>query len=362
MGTEGELVHVQPAMLAGLSPATLIEAATEIATELRKVIDQQGLAVDLGSEAQPSEHVKIEGWLTAGAMVQTFPHIIYSETIRDTEGRLVGFKATAQAKTLEGRIVATADALCTRDEKQRIRRGKRAGTEWYPWADKPAHQVLSMAETRAASKVMGFACRWIITMAGYSGTPAEEVVTEEPPEDGEDRPAGPTMATDPELTETVAPEVAREEAATRERVGKASAAAGKLARDPATRRRAATERPARVDVGGAAGKLVLLPWDEFFQRHGINAAQAASIIRSRYPDALKPEGGEAASWPAVVKEGEALPEGGTATQQQAAASAANELQRAAVKLTSLEPNSALAAQDVLVTIMQDLPQTKGEAG
>jgi hypothetical protein len=341
-----ELVQVQPAMLAGLSPATLIEAATEIATELRKVIDRQGLAVDLGTEDRPSEHVKIEGWLTAGAMVQTFPHIIFSETIRDTEGRLVGFKATAQAKTLEGRIVATADALCTRDEKQRIKKGKRAGTEWYPWAEKPAHQVLSMAETRAASKVMGFACRWIITMAGYSGTPAEEVISEEPPDDEGEPPTGPTMETDPELTQAVAPEVARQ-------------GSGRAARDPATRARAARGRAGNVSVAEAAGKLVLLPWDEFFRANGINAAQAASIIRSRYPDALKPEGAERQDWPAVYQEGDELPSGGKASRHEAASSAANELQRAAAKLTHLEPERALAAQRMLVEIMADLPQAQG---
>jgi hypothetical protein len=341
-----ELVQVQPAMLAGLSPATLVEAATAIATELKKVIEAQGLVVEMGTEANPSPHVVIEGWLTAGAMVQTFPHVVHTEPMRDAAGLLTGFKATAEARTLDGRHVATADALCTRDEKQTIKKGKRAGTVWYPWKDRPAHQVMSMAETRAASKVMGFACRWIITMAGYSGTPAEEVTSEEPPDDEGEPPTGPTMETDPELTQAVAPEVARQ-------------GSGRPARDPATRARAARSRPGRMSVAEAAGSLVLLPWDEFFQAHGINAAQAASIIRSRFSDALKPEGAERQDWPAVYQEGDELPSGGKASRHEAASSAANELQRAAAKLTHLEPERALAAQQMLVEIMADLPQAQG---
>jgi hypothetical protein len=39
-----------------------------------------------------------------------------------------------------------------------------------------------MAQTRATSKALGSVLRWIVTLSGYSGTPAEEMPTETPPE------------------------------------------------------------------------------------------------------------------------------------------------------------------------------------
>lgn len=339
-----ELVQTEPrAMLAGMPAAELVQAATEVAEVLGRVIRSQRLMVNMGTDERPSEHVLIEGWLTAGAMLQTFPHVVRTEAMRDTEGRLTGFKAVAEARTLDGRTVSTAEALCTRDEKVTIKRGRRAGTTWFRWEQAPAHQLMSMAETRAASKAMGFALRWIITMAGFSGTPAEEMEQEpEQPEEPEPQGEKGYLEDDPELRRAVAPETE----------------AKKAPRDPATRKRAAraATRPVPRQPSEAEAVPKPVPWEEFFRRHGIVAAQAVSIIRSAHPTALGPEEDEAETWPKVLELGEELPEGGKAEENHVAASRANEVQRAASKLTNLDPARAVAAQEMLVSIMREEKQ------
>jgi len=42
------------------------------------------------------------------------------------------------------------------------------------WSDKPLAQVASMAGTRAASKALRIGLSWVVVLAGYNPTPAEE--------------------------------------------------------------------------------------------------------------------------------------------------------------------------------------------
>jgi hypothetical protein len=51
------------------------------------------------------------------------------------------------------------------------------------WANKPEFQLMSMAQTRAAGKVLRLLLGWIVTLAGYEPTPAEEMVIEDPAPD-----------------------------------------------------------------------------------------------------------------------------------------------------------------------------------
>jgi hypothetical protein len=49
------------------------------------------------------------------------------------------------------------------------------------WRGKPEFQLASMAQTRAAGKVLRLLLGWIVTLAGYEPTPAEEMVHEPTP-------------------------------------------------------------------------------------------------------------------------------------------------------------------------------------
>jgi hypothetical protein len=82
-----------------------------------------------------------------------------------------GYEASFEARTLTGAVVGGAEAVCKR-------------TEGKPWTWGADYALKSMAQTRATSKALGSALRFIITMAGYSGTPVEEMDDVAPVETG----------------------------------------------------------------------------------------------------------------------------------------------------------------------------------
>jgi hypothetical protein len=73
-----------------------------------------------------------------------------------------GYEAEVElVKVGTGEVVSRASALCLRDEPR--------------WRDQPEYAIRSMAVTRAAGKAFRLAFAWIMGLAGYEGTPAEEV-------------------------------------------------------------------------------------------------------------------------------------------------------------------------------------------
>ena len=75
-----------------------------------------------------------------------------------------GFKAHADLINKDGIVVGGAEAYCMQDEPN--------------WRSKPLFQLASMAQTRAASKSISNRYRWVVAMAGYGTTPAEEIPDE----------------------------------------------------------------------------------------------------------------------------------------------------------------------------------------
>ena len=157
----GEIVeaHVvqEPAHPANLfntdDPVEVVERAARVADALRDVIVQRKLYKDI----QGKPHVQVEGWQTLGAMLGV------TAICTDTEPVDGGWKATVEARTLDGRVIGRADALCTKHEK----RG--------PWKSADDYARLSMAQTRATSKALKGPLGFVISLAGYATTPAEEM-------------------------------------------------------------------------------------------------------------------------------------------------------------------------------------------
>jgi hypothetical protein len=137
-------------------PVEVLQAAREVASALGPALRDGGMLQRIGQ----GEHVKIEGWQTLGAMVGVSAHTIWSRELEDG----TGWEARAEARTLDGRIVGTAEAMCTKAERN--------------WARRESHELRSMAQTRAMSKALAAPLRFIVTLSGLSGTPAEEVTAE----------------------------------------------------------------------------------------------------------------------------------------------------------------------------------------
>jgi hypothetical protein len=207
------------AIVAGANAAERIVAATEIATQLDKIIAAQGLRTKIGrkkiTNAQGRDewvdafHIDIEGWQTLAAFLElavvpawsrmvtdpatreplrsryTVRRDVYAKgTTRDAikngsaiverveTAEVEGFSWEARVEVFkDGALVSAGESMCTREEES--------------WREAEDQRLRSMAQTRAASKAIAGVARWIVSLAGYAGGP-------------DDQPAAPAVAS-PEL-------------------------------------------------------------------------------------------------------------------------------------------------------------------
>lgn len=141
-------------------PQQIVARYSEVAQTIGSLIEKQKLYVAIGGR----KHVRIEGWQALGAPLGIFAQVEGSERIRD--GDRWGYEASAVAHRLSGETVSAADAECWSDEQN--------------WQGKPDFQIRSMAQTRACAKALRLALGFVMAMAGYEATPAEEMVSERP--------------------------------------------------------------------------------------------------------------------------------------------------------------------------------------
>jgi hypothetical protein len=151
-------------------PNEVIQMAGKVATGLKDVLVKQRLTQRIGS----SDHVKVEGWQTLGSMVGCFPvkegeveEIPWPSSIPTAlqqakqDGKCFGFRASYRVQTLSGAVVGGGEADCRRTESK--------------WKDRDDYALKSMAQTRAQAKALKAPLGFIVTMAGYEATPAEEM-------------------------------------------------------------------------------------------------------------------------------------------------------------------------------------------
>jgi hypothetical protein len=159
---DGEVIEEQqPITLFGTTdPVAVVERASTAATALADVIRTRRLFKHIGTH----DYVFVEGWTLLGSMLGVFAEVEWSRVM---EG---GWEARAVARTLGGRTVGAAEAMCTRTEPK--------------WKTSDAYAIRSMAQTRAVSKALRLPLGFIMELAGYSATPAEELTADEQPGQG----------------------------------------------------------------------------------------------------------------------------------------------------------------------------------
>jgi len=143
-----------------LSPQEQVNKASEMAQVLQGVVNQAGLSKKFGGQ---KEHLFFEAWQTIGQFFQCTPVTEWTKAIKDGES-IVGYEARVNVVNGDGRIIATAESMCMRDEPN--------------WKNKPLYAMRSMAQTRTAGKALRSVFAWVAVLAGYSGTPAEEMDVE----------------------------------------------------------------------------------------------------------------------------------------------------------------------------------------
>jgi hypothetical protein len=140
------------------SSSAVVERATIIAKELANIINTRKLYTVISRR----KFVQVEGWTTLGAMLGVMPREDSVLHVRDDDFDY--FDATVSLiRTSDGAVVGRASAICGTDEKT--------------WANRPAYARRSMAVTRATGKAFRLGFSWIMTLAGYEPTPAEEMPT-----------------------------------------------------------------------------------------------------------------------------------------------------------------------------------------
>ena len=145
-----------------------IGVATNVANCLKNLVVSQGLVVTGLNPKQPeAEYVTVEGWEVLGTMLGIVPDTKIVEEMKNDKGRTIGFKARAtlyqnpvldDGKIVGGTVLSTAEAYCTRDDLQ-----------------KKFFSMASMAQTRALGKAYRMALSWIVKMAGFEATYAEDM-------------------------------------------------------------------------------------------------------------------------------------------------------------------------------------------
>lgn len=138
-------------------PHKVLSMGQKMAKALKQVLTQNRWTVKIGS----SEHLRFEAWQTLGSFFGYVPTVLKVEEIREGN-KVMGYLCVGGVKRLrDGVIVSEAEATCMRDEPN--------------WKNKPLFQLRSMAQTRACAKALRLCFSWIVTLAGYDPTPAEEV-------------------------------------------------------------------------------------------------------------------------------------------------------------------------------------------
>jgi hypothetical protein len=156
---QGEIVLTEPDVRLGSLQTTgaddVIYQASIIAKSLADVVNDRKLYNVISGK----KHVRVEGWTTLGAMLGILPREVDDKTIRLEDG---SYKAYVElVRISDGAIVGGASSICGMDEKT--------------WKNRPEYARQSMAVTRATGKAFRLGFSWIMTLAGYEATPAEEM-------------------------------------------------------------------------------------------------------------------------------------------------------------------------------------------
>ena len=138
-------------------PQSVITRAVELAKSLADIVNQLQLYVEFrNKKGIMVKYVYVEGWEVLGGMLGIGAHEVSS--IQREDGAYI-----AEVKLIrhsDGAIVGRGSAICGMDED---------------WGGRKEYTRKSMATTRATGKAYRIAFSWIMRLAGYEPTPAEEM-------------------------------------------------------------------------------------------------------------------------------------------------------------------------------------------
>jgi len=139
-----------------------------VAKKLQDFVDKQQLSIEIAGK----RYVLMEGWQFVAALDNVIPKVVrvenlseeYEETLPN--GQIVKRKeikwlAEVEVYDKNGNVISKGFGLASSKE------AKRKGQDEYA--------ILSMAQTRAIAKALRNRYGWLMKLAGYEPTPAEEI-------------------------------------------------------------------------------------------------------------------------------------------------------------------------------------------
>lgn len=154
---EDAIVVTGPRQLAiQRAPEEVLAEAAKAAAALRDVIESNPNKVVINNKT----FLTFEDWLT---VARFYGVTVACRTTNYLEqGRVRGYEAHAEAILAStGQVIGAAQAMCMDDEDK--------------WRNKLVFQLRSMAQTRAQAKALRSILAWVVRLAGYATTPAEEM-------------------------------------------------------------------------------------------------------------------------------------------------------------------------------------------
>jgi len=140
------------------APEIVLQEAQKAATALQRVVANKRKPVIFKGE----QYLEFEDWQTVAKF-----YGLCTRSVEAVPVEIFGIKgAKARAEVIDlrtGMIVGGAEAYCMRDEEN--------------WKEKPWFQLASMAQTRAGAKALRNVLAWVVVLAGYRPTPAEELTS-----------------------------------------------------------------------------------------------------------------------------------------------------------------------------------------
>jgi len=136
-------------------PVEVLSEAKKAADALKDVISKKSKPVMMNGE----QYLEFEDWQTLARFYGISAKVIDTRFIEIDGAK--GFEAKAIAIRSDGLEISRAEAMCLDDEKN--------------WQNKPLFQLRSMSQTRACAKALRNVLAWVVVLAGYKPTPAEEI-------------------------------------------------------------------------------------------------------------------------------------------------------------------------------------------
>lgn len=136
-------------------PDVVLTEARKAASALGDVIRGKAKPVMFNGE----QYLEFEDWQTVGRFYGVAAKVVSTCPVQF--GDVMGFEARAVVVRPDGAEISAADSMCLNDEPN--------------WKQKPLFQLRSMAQTRACAKALRNVLAWVVVLAGYKPTPAEEM-------------------------------------------------------------------------------------------------------------------------------------------------------------------------------------------